>query len=152
MGEHEAWTTIDVAPNVVFERLSDLEHLPRYLPWLSELHRTGSRPVQAQGPEARRPHQAVREEVDVTAEGDERHEGWIDVLDEDRVLRWGADGPREYQGELAVDFVADGTSKLTVRLRTTHDVDVDGELRQVLGELKTTLEHESEHASGAPDA
>ncbi|WP_165547266.1 hypothetical protein [Kribbella sindirgiensis] len=44
--------------------------------------------MQAQGPEARRPHQAVREEVDVTAEGDERHEGWIDVLDEDRVLRF----------------------------------------------------------------
>ena len=141
MAEHEAWTTVDVAPNILFDRLSDLDHLPEYLPWLTSLHRTAELPVTAQGPEARRPHQAVREDVDVTVGGGHR-EGWIDVLDEDRVLRWGMDGPHQYGGELIVDFVADGTSKLTVRVHTTETTNVDEELTQTLSTIKTAVEHD----------
>ena len=139
MTSHQAWTTVDVAPNILFERLSDLDHLPDYLPWLTSLRRTESTPVEAQGPEARRPHQAVHEEVDVTAGGGHR-EGWIDVLDEDRILRWQIDGPHAYHGELAVDFVADGTSKLTVQLQTTATTDIDRELEQALSDIKTSFE------------
>ncbi|MEU4194206.1 SRPBCC family protein [Kribbella sp. NPDC026611] len=142
MGDHEAWTTVDVAPNIVYDRLSDLERLPEYLPWLTELHRTEARPVEAQGPEARLPHQALHEEVEVAA-GDDHQEGWIDVVDEDRVLRWGAAGPHDYQGELSVDFVADGTSKLTVRVHTSREADVDAELERTLAEIKTTLERDA---------
>lgn len=141
MGNHEAWTTVDVAPNVLFDRLSDLDHLPEYIPWLTSLHRTGETPVTAQGPEARRPHQAVHEDVDVTVGGGHR-EGWIDVLDEDRILRWGMDGPHRYGGELAVDFVADGTSKLTVRLHTTETTNVDEELDRTLATIKSAVEHD----------
>jgi uncharacterized protein YndB with AHSA1/START domain len=151
MTDHEAWTTIDVAPNIVFDRLSDLDRLPGYLPWLTELHPTAARPVEAQGPEVRRPHQAVHQEVDVTA-GDSHQEGWVDVLDEDRILRWGTETQSDYQGELVVDFVADGTSKLTVRLRTGHDDGVDAELGQALTELKATLEQESRHPESGPEA
>src|SRR4051794_13761360 len=121
MANHEAWTTVDVAPNIVYDRLSDLDRLPDFLPWMTELHRTSVRPAEAQGPEARRPHQAVHEEVDVTSVGSGPQEGWIDVLDEDRVLRWGSTGPHEYGGELQVDFVTDGTSKLTARVPTPPD-------------------------------
>jgi len=139
MTSHQAWTTVDVAPNVLFDRLSDLDHLPDYLPWLTSLRRTEAMPVEAQGPEARRPHQAVHEEVDVTA-GDGHRDGWIDVLDEDRILRWQIEGPHAYRGELAVDFVADGTSKLTVQLDTTAATDVDRELEQALADIKTSFE------------
>jgi len=152
MGHHEAWTTVDVAPNILYDRLSDLERLPEFLPWMSELHRTSARPVEAQGPEVRLPHQAVHEEVDVTADATGRQEGWIDVLDEDRILRWGAAGPHEYEGELLVDFVADGTSRLTVRLNTTHDANVDAELEQALAGIKSTLEHENEAPPAEPEA
>jgi uncharacterized protein YndB with AHSA1/START domain len=151
MGNHEAWTTVDVAPNIVFDRLSDLDQLSEYLPWTTELHRTRPRPVEAQGPEVRRPRQAVHEEIDVTA-GDDHQEGWIDVLDEDRVLRWGTAGPHDYHGELLVDFVADGTSKLTVRVHTTQNADVDQELEQTLAGIKASLEHENETASDEPGA
>ncbi|MEV4264692.1 SRPBCC family protein [Kribbella sp. NPDC049584] len=151
MGDHEAWTTIDVAPNIVFDRLADLDRLPRYLPWLTEVHLMAPRPVEAQGPEVRLPHQAVRQEVDMTA-GDAHEEGWVDVLDEDRILRWGTETQSDYQGELVVDFVADGTSKLTVRLRTSHDDGVDAELGQALAELKATLEQESRHPESEPEA
>jgi hypothetical protein len=151
MPDHEAWTTIDVAPNIVFDRLSDLDHLPDYLPWLTDLHRTAARPAEAQGPEARRPHQAVHEEVDVTA-GDSHQEAWIDVLEEDRILRWGAAEPDDYHGELLVDFVADGTSKLTVRLHTSHGSDIDHELEETLTDLKSTIEHDNRDRPSKPQA
>ena len=139
MGDHEASTVVDVAPNILFERLSDLDQLPEYLPWLTSLHRTEELPVTAQGPEVRRPHQAVHEDVDVTVGGGHR-EGWIDIVDEDRVLRWGMDGAHEYRGELRVGFVADGTSTLTVRVHTTSDAPVDEELARTLTTIKTTVE------------
>jgi uncharacterized protein YndB with AHSA1/START domain len=141
MAEHEASITIDVAPNILYERLSDLEQLPGYLPWLTSLHRTEELPVTAQGPEVRRPHQTVHEDVDVTVGGGHR-EGWIDIVDEDRTLRWGMDGIHEYGGELVVGFVADGTSTLTVRLHTTETTAVDEELDRTLTAIKTTLEKE----------
>lgn len=151
MGNHEAWTIVDVAPNIVFDRLSDLDHMSEYLPWMTHLRRTQPRPVEAQGPEVRRPRQAVHEEIDVTAGGDHQ-EAWIDVLDEDRVLRWGAAGLHDYHGELLVNFVADGTSKLTVRLHTTQTADIDQELEQTLADIKTLLEHENETRSAEPGA
>jgi uncharacterized protein YndB with AHSA1/START domain len=151
MGNHEASTTVDVAPNIVYDRLSDLDRLPEYLPWMTGLRRTAGRPAEAQGPETRRPHQAVHEEIDVAA-GDAHQEGWIDVIDEDRVLRWGAAGPHEYEGELQVGFVSDGTSRLTVRVHTTSEADVDAELERALAEIKTALELEARSVSGEPEA
>lgn len=140
MGDYEASTTIDVAPNLVFERLSDLGKLPTYIPWLTSLQPTEV-PADAQGVEARRPHQPVHEDVDVTVGGGHR-EGWIELVDEDRTLRWGMDGGHRYGGELVVDFVADGTSKLTVRLHTTEPTGVDEELDRTLTTIKAMLEKE----------
>lgn len=141
MGEHEASTVVDVAPNIVFERLSNLRNLPGYIPWLTSLHPTAV-PVNAQGAEVRQPHEPVREEVDVTVGGGHR-DGWIELLEEDRTLRWGMDGTHQYGGELIVDFVADGTSKLTVRVHTTETTGVDEELDRTLTTIKTMLEMET---------
>lgn len=68
------------------------------------------------------------------------------------MLRWGAAGRHEYEGELLVDFVADGTSKLTVCVHTTHDVNVEVELEQTLAEIKSTLEQEAAGPPGEPKA
>jgi hypothetical protein len=149
MGDHEATTTVDVAPNILFDRLSDLDHLPEYLPWMTDLRRTGPRPVEAQGPEARLPGQPVHEEVDVAA-GNDRQHAWVDVLEEDRVLRWGSAGPHDYHGELSVGFVADGTSLLTVRVHSDQDGDLDGELEAALAGIQSRLEHEN--PSAEPEA
>ncbi|WP_433004313.1 SRPBCC family protein [Kribbella sp. CA-294648] len=150
MADHEASTTVDVAPNILFDYLADIEHLPEYLPRLTDVHRTGPRPDEAQGMEARQPGEPVHEEVEVTAvvptggsgEQEQHSSATIDVIEENRKLRWAAPGESEYHGELDVDFVSDGTSKLTVRLHTGHDADpaVDEELRHSLEGIKTTLE------------
>lgn len=150
MADHEAATVVDVAPNILFDYLSDIDHLPEYLPWLSDVHRTDPRPVEAQGPEVRRPHQPVHEDVKVTADlptggsaETKPGEAWIEVVEENRSLRWGAAGDHDYHGELDVDFVADGTSRLTVRLHTTHSADqaIDDYLDHALETIKTTIEH-----------
>jgi hypothetical protein len=146
MAHHEAWTTVDVAPNILFDYLSDLDNLPKYLPRLDDVHRTEPLPREAQGLEARRPKQAVHEDVEVTAELPNGHEvhkdAWIEIVEENRSLRWGAPGEHDYHGELDVDFVADGTSRLTVRLDTEHEPgqEIEKALDDTLAGIKTSLE------------
>ncbi|MFK4084779.1 SRPBCC family protein [Kribbella sp. NPDC020789] len=146
MAHHEASTTVDVAPNILFDSLADLEQLPRYLPRLTGLRTTAPPPDEAQGMEARRPYQAAHHEVEVTAaepSGDTvRGEAWIDVVEENRTIKWGAPGYQNYHGELEVEFVADGTSRLAVRLDTDHadSPAVDEELDRTLSAIKASFE------------
>ncbi len=161
MADHEASTTVSVAPNVLFDYLADIERLPDYLPWLTGVHRTGPRPTEAQGLEARLPQQPVHEEVDVTAQvpagGSDQpthSEAWIDVVEENRSLRWGSPGDHDYHGELDVDFIADGTSRLTVRLHTTHSPDqaIDDYLHHALETIKNTVEQPPASPGNTPQA
>ncbi|MEU0090593.1 SRPBCC family protein [Kribbella sp. NPDC006257] len=156
MAHHEASATVDVAPNILFDYLADIDHLPEYLPRLSDVHQLQPDPSEAQGMEARRPRQPVHREVEVTAEEPAgrtvRSEAWIDVVEENRVLRWGASGVPDYHGELEVGFVADGTSQLTIRLDTGHDEDpaVDAELSRALDGIRTSLEAASRTEGDQP--
>jgi hypothetical protein len=162
MADHEASTIVDVAPDVLFDYLSDIGHLPDYLPWLTDVHRTRPRPADAQGLEARLPREPVHEQVEVTAEvpagegSDQavRNEAWIDIVEENRSLRWGAPGESDYHGELDVDFVADGTSRLTVRLHTTHSTGqaIDDQLHRALESIKTTIERPPTNTGDTPQA
>ncbi len=146
MAHHEVSTTVDVAPNILFDYLSDLQHLPDYLPRLTGVHPTAPLPAEAQGMEARRPDQPVHHEVEVTADEPSgetvRSEAWIDVVEENRTLRWGVPDSSDYHGELEVDFVADGTSRLTIRLDTAHPAtpEIDEELHRALDGIKASLE------------
>jgi hypothetical protein len=146
MAHHEVSTTVDVAANILFDYLSDLQHLPDYLPRLTAIHPTAPTHANSAGIEARQPMQPVHHEVEVTAEvpeGETIHsEGWIDIIEENRSLRRGVPGQPDYHGELNVDFVADGTSQLTVGLDTPHPGTpaVDDEVRRAPAGIKTTLE------------
>ena len=102
--------------------------------------------MDAQGLQARLPKRPVHHEVEVTADEPSgqtvRSEAWIDVVEENRSLRWGVPGEPGYHRELDVDFVADGTSLLTVRLDTSHPGDpaVDAGLHRALDGIKASLE------------
>lgn len=162
MGDYEASTVVDVASNILFDYLSDIERLPEYLPRMTAVHRLGERPEEAQGLEARRPGQPVHERVEVAAvvdpegapEQEVRREATLDIVEEGRKLRWSAPGPHEYHGELDVDFVADGTSKLTVRLHTDHaeGPSIDEALQETLSGIKATAEQWSAGPRETPDA
>jgi hypothetical protein len=70
------------------------------------------------------------------------HEASTTVDVASNILRWGVPGEPGYHGELDVDFVADVTSLLTVRLDTSHPGDpaVDAELHRALDGIKASLE------------
>jgi uncharacterized protein YndB with AHSA1/START domain len=146
MGDYEATTVVDVAPNVLFDYLSDVERLPEYLPQMTEAHRLDAPTAQSQGAEARKPGEAVHERVEVAAVvGDEREvrsEATLDIVEEGRKIRWSAPGPHEYHGELEVDFVADGTAQLTVRLHTDHaeGPSIEEGLERTLAGIKARVE------------
>jgi hypothetical protein len=147
MTHHEASTTVDVAPNILFDALSDLTRLPRYLPRLTGLRPTSPPAADTQGLEARRPYQPAHHTVEVSADepsGDSVYgEAWIDVIEENRTLRWGAPGDHDYHGELAVEFIADGTSRLAVRLDTEHGDGqaINDELDRTLAAIKASFEN-----------
>jgi uncharacterized protein YndB with AHSA1/START domain len=136
MADFEKSTTIDIAPAELFGYLSDVSHLPAYMPRL-----TSARP-QADG------------KVDVTAhidpadgpEQDVEGEAWVKVRQEGRTLQWGAPGPHDYHGELDVDpGPEEGTSTLTVRLHTerAEGDDVDRGVQETVDGIKRAVE---EHA------
>ena len=97
-------------------------------------------------------------EAEVSQDGEPAHtehgEAWIDVVEDGRKLRWGAVGPHEYQGELDVDFVADGTSQLTVRLHTEHTdgPSVERALRETVAGIKERVEAEAARPRRTPGA
>ncbi|QNE16931.1 SRPBCC family protein [Kribbella qitaiheensis] len=162
MGDYEASTVVDVAANILFDYLSDIERLPEYLPQMTEARRLDERSEQAQGLEARRPGEPVRERVEVAAvidpddapEHEVRSEAIFEIVEEGRKLRWSAPGPHEYHGELDVDFVADGSSKLTVRLHTDNaeGPSIDEALQRTVTGIKSTVEGSSAQPRETPGA
>ncbi len=158
MGDYEASCTVDVAWNVLWDYLSDVKRLPEYLPNIEEAHRLPGAHPHVEPYQLGGPADTGIEPVDVDVHpdaGQEIHErGWIEVVEHGHKLRWGAAGPNQYHGELAVAFVADTTSLLTVRLHTEHTggPDVERELEESLGLIKESAEHRHPPEAGEPEA
>ncbi|MBV2357062.1 SRPBCC family protein [Streptomyces sp. J2-1] len=111
MGDYSETIDVRVPPDRLFAYLSDVRHLPAYLPRLTSVRPEGHDRVTVTAhidpPDA--PGQ------DVTSEA------WLHVVEDGKRLEWGAPGPHDYHGELRVDGGdSAGTSRLTVALHTEH--------------------------------
>lgn len=133
MGDYERSTTVQAPPGRLFSYLTDVANLPGYLPRLTSATPTHD------------------DKVDVTAHidppdgppQDVQSEAWMKVLTDGRTLQWGAPGPDDYHGELAVDPGDDeSSSRLTVRLHTdrVEGPGVDDGLDEALQGLKHAVE------------
>ncbi|MEU2165826.1 SRPBCC family protein [Streptomyces chengbuensis] len=133
MGEYSDSITVHVPPDRLFAYLSDVEHLPSYMPRLTSVH----------------PHDG--DHVTVTAhiepadapEQDVTSEAWLHVVEEGKSLEWGAPGPHDYRGRLHVDEGEDaGTCRLTVELHTEHTggAQVHRGLKEALTGIKRAAE------------
>lgn len=144
MGDYEASTTVDVDAKVLFDYLSDVERLPEYLPQMTEAHSSGGDKVEVAA--VIKPEGEPEREVS--------GEAWLEIVEDGKKLRWGAPGPHDYHGELAVDFVADGASTLTVRLHTDHaeGPSIEDGLRHTLAGIKTAVEKKAAKPTGGPSA
>ncbi len=110
MGDYESTTTVRIAPDQLFDYLSDVTNLPSYLPQITSAHPVGDGKVE------------VSAHIDPPGqpERDVQGQAWVKVREAGRTLEWGAPGPNDYHGELDVDPASDGTSTLTLRLHTEH--------------------------------
>ncbi len=98
----------DIAADVLFSYLADPTNLPRYFPEMTEAEPEGG------------------EKVHVEAEVHGNHvsgEAWVRPNEGERRLEWGAEGPDDYHGELQVEEVAPGRSRITVSLHSVREAE-----------------------------
>jgi uncharacterized protein YndB with AHSA1/START domain len=103
MAEHELAATINAPPDAVFQLVSDVRNLPRYLPTTRVAREQGEGRVRVEG------------EV-----GGHRYEadGYFHADATERRLEWGADEPRRYSGWLTVtEADSAGSSRVRIHLR-----------------------------------
>jgi uncharacterized membrane protein len=115
MGDYERSTTVGMPVDDLFEYLSRVENLPRYMSRM-----TSARPVTGDEVEV---EARIDPSADPSTSSGERTvtgEAWFHVDADGRRLEWGAEGPHDYRGELSVSPDGDG-STVVVRLHTMHD-------------------------------
>ncbi|HVH23338.1 MAG TPA: SRPBCC family protein [Pseudonocardia sp.] len=133
MGDFEQTTTVSAEPDTLFRYLSDVNNLPSYFAAMKS-----AEPAEGQ---------AVHTVAEV--DGTEREgEAWFTAEEESRSIRWGAQGPNHYGGELQVTG-APGGSQVTVRLHTEHgdEEQIRDGLAETLAQIKRNVE-----AGADPDA
>lgn len=146
MGDFERSTTVDAPVDDLFEFLSKVENLPRYMERMTEAHSLAGDEVSVE---------ARIEPGDVGSEGSEdgertvRGEAWFRIDADARRLEWGAEGPHDYRGELEVS-ATDGGSTVTVRLHTLHDAPgIEDGLDETLANIQRLAGSEPEVNPGA---
>lgn len=103
MGDYEHSTTIDADPETVFAYVADVARLPEYFDGLRDARRSGPESVHV-----------VAEVEGQTYEG----EAWMHADPDAKNMRWGAETPSDYRGELFVTGIGETSSRVTVTLHT----------------------------------
>jgi hypothetical protein len=121
MPEYEQTGMIMVEPDTLFEYLSDVTHLPDYLPVITEAQQPG-------------PDQA---EVTADIHGTEQHaQGWLRVDGLDRRMEWGTPDSG-YHGWLVVDDDdTEDRSIVTIHVTQSHESDADDDLVEALDNIR----------------
>jgi hypothetical protein len=123
MPEYEQTGRILVDPDTLFEYLSDVAHLPDYLPVISE----ASQPS---------PDQA---EVTTDIHGTQQHaQGWLRVDGLDRRMEWGTPDSG-YEGWLQIDADS-GQSLVTIHVTQGHESDADDDLIEALDNIRLLVD------------
>jgi uncharacterized protein YndB with AHSA1/START domain len=113
----------DVPADTLFGFLADPRNLPRYFPQMTAAEPEGG------------------ETVHVEAEVHGHHvdgDAWVRPDQAARRLEWGAEGPDDYHGELQVDEVEPGRSRITVSLHSVREAPGD-EVQSGLEQTVATL-------------
>jgi uncharacterized protein YndB with AHSA1/START domain len=96
----------DVPAGVLFGFLADPRNLPRYFPQMTAAEPEGGDTVH----------------VEAEVHGDHvEGEAWVRPDESARRLEWGAEGPDDYHGELRVDEIEPGRSRITVTLHSVRE-------------------------------
>lgn len=113
----------DVPADVLFRFLADPTNLPRYFPQMTTAEPEGG--------------ETVHVEADVHGDHVEG-QAWVRPDPATRTLAWGAEGPDDYHGELRIEEVEPGRSRISVALHSVRDADGD-ELQRDLEQTVAAL-------------
>jgi len=101
MQEFEKSKTVNADPDQLFEYVSDLNHLPQYLPTLRRAERVGGDRIRVEGQAAGKPYEET---------------GFFRADRQRRRMEWGSDGESGYSGWLEVNEAGGGSSEVRVHL------------------------------------
>jgi uncharacterized protein YndB with AHSA1/START domain len=132
MGDYRGRVSINRPAREVFAFLADTANMPRYMPTVRQATPQGGNRLLLEGEAEGKPW---------------RSEGWMEVEPQQRRMRWGAEDPPRYHGEIQVSGEGEH-SEVELRLHLNpkpevaermqrHDGDVDAGLRHA---LQRTLE------------
>lgn len=115
----------DIAADTLFEFLAEPRNLPRYFPEMTAAEPEGG--------------ESVHVEANVHGKHVES-EAWVRPNTSERRLEWGAEGPDDYHGELQVDELSPGRSRITVSLHSVREAE-GGEVQDGLERTVAALTH-----------
>jgi len=118
---HTADAALDA--DALFSFLAEPTNLPRYFPQMTAADPQGG--------------DSVHVEADVHGEHVEG-DAWLHTRGMERRLEWGAEGPDDYHGELQIEDVAPGRSRITVTLHSVREAS-GGEVQRGLEETVDSL-------------
>jgi len=117
-------TAVATDPEALFDSLSEVGNLPRYL----------SRITSARSGEGEEVHTTATLEDGREVEGT----AWFRVDDSATRIEWGSEGPSSYSGSLQVRAAGDG-SEVEVHLHTTRVPDGDQEVQDGIAETLANI-------------
>ena len=108
--EYEQSQAIDAPPDEVFDWLSDVDNLPKYLPPVID--------SSVEGPSAEGvPGERIRTALEYPGgDGTFESEGYLSIDERERRMEWGAEAERDYSGWLTVANHGEGGSEVVVHL------------------------------------
>lgn len=134
MADYENTTEVSASPEALFDYLAEIGNLPEYM----------ARMRSASAVSGGDAVQTVAELPDgQVVEG----EAWFRVDRDARRIRWGAEGPRDYHGELAVEASGQG-ARVWVRI-STENVESD-EVQRGVDTTVETIREKVETSAGSP--
>jgi hypothetical protein len=125
----------DIAADTLFSYLADPENLPKYFPEMRKAESEGGERVHVEAEV-----HGARVESDA----------WVRPNEAERKLEWGAEGPDDYHGELTVEEVAPGRSRITVSLhsvRAAEGTEVQDGLEHTVATLTQSVAAEEQAAT-----
>ena len=125
MTEYRHTATADIPADELFAFLSHPENLPRYFPEMKVAEPKGGDSVH----------------VEAEVHGHRvASEAWLHTDAATRSLKWGAEGPDDYHGELRIREDGPASSEITVTLHSVREADRD-EVQQGLERTVAAMTH-----------
>jgi uncharacterized protein YndB with AHSA1/START domain len=131
MSQYEHTATVNSSPEQVFDFVSNIDNLPRYLPTFKNAMSQGHERVRVQGEAGKHQYDSV---------------GYYRVDKTRNRIEWGSDGDNQYHGWLEVKADEGAAATVTVHLSFDPRPDIAEKYDQLSGDRHRTIQESLEKA------